>query len=227
MKILVVADIHGEFGQLSKALGKTEATDIDLVICPGDFTDTTSPPQGFSQLDIGEIIIQNLKSLRKPVLCVPGNNDPYELVDLFEEYKVNLHGKKKTFQRLDFIGWGGAQTPFNTPIEPTEEETSAALKGLIAQAKNDTVVVLHSPPKNTKLDLLPGGKHVGSQAARDFITKNNPLLSISAHIHENPGVDRLGSTVLFYPGQLAEGRYGIVTITNKTIKCELKKAAIQ
>lgn len=222
MKILIVADIHGEFALLSRTLRKISTKDIDLVICPGDLTDIANVPHGFSQLDIGEIIVQNLKSLGKPVLCVPGNNDPYEILDLFEEYKVNLHGKRKTVQRLDFIGWGGAQTPFNTHIEPTEEETAAALNGLSSAAGNDLVLVLHAPPKNTKLDALADGKHVGSLAAREFIIKNTPLLSISAHLHENAGEDRLGKTTLFYPGQLAEGKYGIVTIENKAIKCETR-----
>jgi len=84
------------------------------------------------------------------------------------------------------------------------------------------ILITHNPPFGTNLDRTETGEHVGSKAVREFIEKNKPILAISAHIHEAGGIDKLGDTVLFYPGVAYEGKYGLVSI-NKEIKCEIKK----
>lgn len=223
MRILVVADIHGDFRALESALETIKKERADLVICPGDFTDMFGTPTEFSQLDIAALVLQKLLVLNKPLLCVPGNQDPYEILELLKEYKANLHNKAKKIRGTSFIGWGGATTPFNTKFEPSEEETRDALEALGRNAK-DFVLVVHNPPKETKLDLTQAGKHVGSPAIREFILKKQPILAISAHIHEAGGTDKLGKTALFYPGPVFEGYYGVVEIKGKQVKCETKKA---
>jgi putative phosphoesterase len=225
MKILVIADIHGNFRALESALETMKKEKTDLVICPGDFTDIFSTPSEFSQLDIANLVIQKLLVLNKQILCVPGNQDPYETLELLGEYKINLHNKAKKINGIKFIGWGGARTPFNTIFEPSEEETRDALETLGRNAK-DFVLVVHNPPKETKLDLTSSGKHVGSPTIRDFILKKQPILAISAHIHEARGIDKLDKTTLFYPGPIFDGYYGIVEIKGKKVKCEIKKAEI-
>lgn len=222
MKILILADIHGDMEMLKKILGKVENEAFDLVICPGDFTDMFNKPKELDQLDLAEMIIQKLLALRKPILCVPGNHDPYEILDLFEEYDVNLHKKHKKINGIEFIGFGGAATPFNTIFEPTEGEIKEGLAKIGTNLKV-FVLVVHNPPKNTKLDKVESGEHVGSKAVKDFITKAQPLLAISAHIHESEGTEKIGDTTLFYPGSVYEGKYGIATIEGKTVKCEMKK----
>jgi len=223
MKFLVVADIHGEHENLTNILNNAPK-DMDFIICPGDFTDMYNIPQGFSQLNIADIILQKLLAANKQVFCVPGNHDPYEILELFDEYNTNIHNKVKKYKGVELAGWGGAPTPFNTIFEPTEEETKESLARLGSKINNRFILVLHNPPKNTKLDLVAAGKHVGSQAARDFILDKKPVLVISAHIHEARGIDKLGDSVLFYPGEATKGYYGIVTIEGQDIKCELKKA---
>ena len=219
MKILVLADIHGEYQALDRVLDAA-GDDYDLLICPGDFTDMFNIPQHFTQLDIANLVVQKLLTLGKPLLCVPGNQDPYEILDIFDEHETNLHGKKTSVAGQTFVGWGGAATPFKTLIEPTEAETTSALNKL-APGLKDFILVVHNPPRDTKLDLA-GGKHVGSQAIRDFILKHRPRLAISAHIHESPGEDTLNTTRLFYPGPAYEGNYGIVEITPDKVACERK-----
>ena len=220
MKILVIADIHGDFQTLEKILDKSPGP--DLVVCPGNFIDAFKLPPEFSQLDIADLILQKLLSLGKPLLCVPGNHDPPETLDLFEDYKINLHAKLKPFKGLQFLGYGGAHTPFNTLFEPTEEEVKEALNSLSNSVKNPLVLVVHNPPKNTKSDQLSSGKHVGSQAIRDFILAKKPILTLTAHIHEAAGQDILGGTVIFNPGPAFQGKFGLVEI-GKTIKCKTLK----
>ncbi|MBN2043219.1 MAG: metallophosphoesterase [Candidatus Aenigmarchaeota archaeon] len=222
MKILIIADIHGEIEILSKFIEKVRGQEFDLVICPGDFTDMFNIPEGYSQIDIAEIIIQKIMSLDKPVLCIPGNHDPYEIVELFEEYGLNVHAVSKKINEYNMVGFGGASTPFNTKFEPTEEEIWEKLENASAELKGKFILVTHVPPEGTKLDRVEGGKHVGSRKVREFIEKHKPLIAISAHIHENSGEDKIGNTTVFYPGAIYERNYGIITI-GKTIKCESKK----
>jgi len=63
-----------------------------------------------------------------------------------------------------------------------------------------TVYILHSPPYNTNLDIILGGVHVGSQAIREFIEKEQPLLTLHGHIHESVDVskkftEKIGKTI--------------------------------
>lgn len=223
LKILVVADIHGEFEKFSRMIDKLKRRDFDVVVCPGDFTDMYNIPEGFNQIDIAELIIQKLLSLGKPVLCIPGNHEPYEIIDLFEEYGVNTHGTVKKIKDYEFIGFGGAMTPFNTKFEPPEEEIKASLDAQAKKVKGNFILLVHNPPFNTKMDKVETGEHVGSKVIREFIEKTKPILALSAHIHEAVGVDKIGRTTLFYPGVSYEGYYGIVEIGNE-VKCEIKKA---
>jgi len=223
MKILVIADVHGYSEDISRFFGKIDATDFDLIISPGDFTDMFNQPPGFSQHNIADVILQKLVAFGTPLFCVPGNHDPYEIIEAFEEYDVNLHGKVKKFKNETFMGWGGALTPFHTAFEPTEEETKEVLEKMGKDVNDDFIMILHNPPKNTKLDTMANGEHVGSQAIRDFIEKRKPKLVISAHIHESRGVDMLGESMLFYPGPFYAGIYGVITIEGKKVECEVKK----
>ena len=103
MKILVIADIHGEHEKLSGILNCMKYKP-DLVICPGDFTDMFSAPTEFSQLDIANLVMQKLLIPNRPLLCVPGNHDPYEILDVFEQYGANLHNKTKSLMKMNFMG---------------------------------------------------------------------------------------------------------------------------
>lgn len=226
MKILVIADLHGYSDDISSFFKKIDARGFDLIISPGDFTDMFNQPPGFSQHNIADLILQKLVSFGVPLLCVPGNHDPYEIIEAFEEYDANLHGKARRIGSETFVGWGGALTPFNTAFEPTEEETKEALDGLAEEAGNDFILVLHNPPKDTKLDLTATKEHVGSWAEREFIEKHAPKLVISAHVHESWGQDALGKSILFYPGPFYTGRYGVVTVKGKDVKCEIKRVSL-
>jgi len=224
LKLLIVADVHGDFEMLEKLIERVHGEKFDAVICPGDFTDMFSIPKEFSQMDIANLVIQKLLALGSPLLCVPGNHDPYEIIELFDEYGVNLHAKTKQLQDTRFVGWGGALTPFNTIFEPADSETKEALGLLGKKTKPGRfVLVTHDPPKNTNVDKTASGSHVGSAAIREFIEKNQPLLALSAHIHESPGTDKLGSTQIFYPGAVFSGSYGIVHMNGSGIRCETKK----
>ncbi len=213
MNVLVVADVHGEFETLSSVLENVPVK-FDVVVCPGDFTDIGLSLMGFSLEDTLRLVLDELSGLGKPVLALPGNHDPPETHKTFDEYGVNLHGRGKEIDGVGFFGFGGAKTPFGTPFEPSEDETAKGLTKAfedVAGAKKK-IIITHNPPKNTKLDVVSSGAHVGSQTVRDFILKHKPDAGTSAHIHESGGVDVLGDTKLIYPGPVSTGRVGLITV---------------
>ncbi len=222
MKILVLSCIHNQIDALSKILDKVNPKDIDLIICNGDFTDMFYNPSDLDQIDMCELIIEKLLVLRKPILAIPGNHDPYETLDVFDDYNINLHERSKEFGGLRFVGFGGATTPFNTIFEPSEEDIEKGL-GKFKEKIKKGVLVVHNPPKNTKCDKITTGEHVGSPNIRKFIEKDRPLFVVCGHIHEAESVDKIGDSVVLNPGAVFEGKYAIVGIKNNEVKCELKK----
>lgn len=107
-------------------------------------------------------------------------------------------------------GWssrGGSLREFAfdaTRREPTIADALAALAERTPAA--DTLFVLHSPPRDTRCDVMAGGLHVGSRAIRRFVETHQPPLVLSGHIHESPRVsgawrDTIGRTVVVNPGQ--------------------------
>jgi Icc-related predicted phosphoesterase len=222
MKMLIIADIHGDTAALDKILGAAAGEKPDVVICPGDFTDMYNQNTVFSQADIAEMIVQKLLAFNRSLLCVPGNQDPYETLAVFDEYGVNIHGRIRKTHNTVFAGWGGAQTPFNTLLEPTPEETKHVMSVFKDKLSGkEFVLVVHNPPKDTKLDLAGGEKHVGSEEIRKLIDEARPALAISAHIHESGAVDRIGPSTLFYPGPAFEGKYGVATLEKGRCGCRM------
>jgi Icc-related predicted phosphoesterase len=172
---------------------------------------------------VADIVLQKLLIPNKPLLCIPGNHDPFEIVEIFDEFGINLHNRVRNFNGLPIIGWGGAMTPFNTLFEPSEEETNEVLTEITKDVSGRWILVTHAPPKGTKLDRVKDAQHVGSDAVANIIKIKKPLLAISAHIHENKGTDKIGGTTVFYPGPAFDGCYGVVTIDAGRVRCEMKR----
>jgi Icc-related predicted phosphoesterase len=121
----------------------------------------------------------------------------------------------KDFDRIDVPGWEPKQMPKrclrSTPagIEEVPLSAIAALPSIEADLERlaglsdpaRTVYVAHTPPFATSLDRLQGGiTPIGSRALRIFIERRRPPLTLHGHVHESPGVERLGPTVCVNPG---------------------------
>lgn len=81
------------------------------------------------------------------------------------------------------------------------------LKSLAKKADpKKTIFVIHSPPWNTKLDMVyPDGSHIGSKAVREFIEKEQPLLTLHGHSHESFEIsgqfkEVIGKSISINPG---------------------------
>ena len=219
MDIIIFSDIHNDVENLLTYFDKIKELKFDVIVCPGDFTDINTP-KGFAQEDILELIISELKGLKKPILTVPGNVDTKDIVDILEKEAVSIHGKGRIIDDFGFYGYGGAKTPFGTNIEPSEEELKIGLKNAWKDVEKIKykIQVTHNPPFGTRMDMVQSGAHVGSRVVKEFIEIYGPILAISAHIHEAKGIDQLKKTFLINSGRFPEGYFGLVNIKNGSVK---------
>ena len=127
---------------------------------------------------------------------------------LLKDWERWEDGEAEDPARLD--GWvsrDGRREAFRFDAEARAPTITEALESMVTRCTPDrTLFVLHSPPRDTRCDMIGAGKHVGSRAIRRFIERHRPPLVLSGHIHESPRVsssfrDAIGSSVVVNPGQ--------------------------
>lgn len=138
----------------------------------------------------------------------------------------------KDFDRFDTEAWSPTFPPSRCLVSDSGgvmETTLDAIRarGTIARdleqlaAASDpgrTVYVMHSPPWDSGLDRLHSGEPVGSRAIRAFIEKHGPPITLHGHIHESPGVVRLGASVCANPGDSAQRlRALVVDLSDRSV----------
>ena len=78
------------------------------------------------------------------------------------------------FEDIGIFGCRAAQLDsFNTPSEISEADIERFLTNGYKQGKNAKwkIMVCHTPPKDTAIDVIRSGLHVGSSVVRDFYYK--------------------------------------------------------
>ena len=134
------------------------------------------------------------------------------------EEKIDLAGysfvnptpfRLKDWEKPDFEGDKMPHQLFNEEIISIEKENGTISWDLDRLKKlsnpGNTIYIIHAPPFNTKLDIITTGIHVGSRAVRNFIEKEQPLLTLHGHIHESPKIsgswhDKIGKTICINVG---------------------------
>lgn len=158
---------------------------------------------------------------------VTGGNDDY--VDVLEALQrpgtQSIFGCEGAARQIDdthtLLSLGfSTPTPWHTPREVPDAELGTMIDQLLAQVSDlgHCIFNFHDPPVDSTLDTCPqldwstdppsqivrGGQVVlfgaGSQAVRRAIETHQPLLGLHGHIHESPGVIRIGRTVCVNPG---------------------------
>jgi Icc-related predicted phosphoesterase len=168
-----------------------------------------------------EIAEERLPATGTPAFFMLGNDDEEDLLDAIGESAVLRYAENHVCELpggYEMISFGySTPTPWNTPREMGEEGMAAAIEALAAQVTDPARAIynLHCPPRDTHLDQAPvlddemrpklgaAGMvmaSVGSQAVRDSIERNAPLLGLHGHVHECPAIQRLGSTLCVNAG---------------------------
>jgi uncharacterized protein len=154
-----------------------------------------------------------------------GNDDSKEMLEPLEssgsEYVISSENKMVDVCGYPMVslGWSN-HTPWNTPRE-TDEETLASMLASTLQPVTDyerAIFNIHVPPKDSSLDtcavldatkwppepIFVGGEPqmfgAGSTAVDAIIRERQPMLGLHGHIHESPGVVKIGRTTCVNPG---------------------------
>ena len=173
MRLLAFSDLHVDVDQ-AESLAAASA-DADVVLGVGDFASVHS---GLEET------IGALRSIGKPTLVVPGNNETEEALraacDGWESALV-LHGEGAEIEGVSFFGLGAGVpiTPWDWSFDLTEEEAAQRLAG----CPEECVLAVHSPPLG-HVDVSSRGEHLGSVAVLDAIVTKRPRLALCGHIHE-------------------------------------------
>jgi Icc-related predicted phosphoesterase len=211
MSILYLCDLHGRNRGLDRLL---TATEPDLVLVGGDITHNGGG-------DEARAVLQPIVAAGVSLLAVPGNMDRPEVADALDDLGVSIHGRGRAatlpraageLARIGVLGVGGSTpTPFGTPFELSEQQVAALLEAAWPAVRDCAPVVLvaHPPPFGTRLDRA-GATHVGSRAVRAFVAQHALAVSLSGHIHESVGQQRLAGTLCVNPGAFRSGRYATV-----------------
>lgn len=163
---------------------------------------------------------ERLRPTGVPLFTMLGNDDPAELRSLLDATPWGTHaeGRVVMIDQHEMISWGYSNiTPWHSHREQTEEQLAATLSGLGDQLQDpaQAIVNVHVPPFGTQLDDAPvldadlrvvqslgqvKFAPVGSTAVREFELEVQPMLGLHGHIHESPGIRRLGRTIAINPG---------------------------
>ena len=205
MKFLVLSDIHGAISNLDKL--DDEFKKADVVLFAGDFAE-------FGHLETGLPTLQALMKKHETIYAITGNCDEPSFIEKLEEYDICVEKSLVYYEGLFFGGSGGGlKFTGTTPYERSEEELVSDLRVISElEEKANTILLIHQPPKDTKLDRITAGAHVGSESIKSFIEENQPLVVISGHIHESFAIDTIGRTVAINPGALIDGRYATLEV---------------
>jgi len=226
MRILAFGDVHMSAQQCRRL---PDAGKADLVLVIGDLTNFGRKPDA-------RIVLDELLSVNSRLLGVIGNLDHYEINDYLDQLDMNLHGQARIVDgKIHVMGAGGSNiTPFGTPTEFSENEiTEILMRGYrqteefgslapLSNRKMPTILVSHVPPRNTRVDRLTNGQHVGSTAVRAFIETYQPEICLTGHIHEARGEDRIGKTHIINPGMFHKGGWVEITLNHTTLTAILK-----
>ncbi len=216
MRILAFGDIHERTDNVSKIRGLSDA---DCVVITGDLTNVGG-------IEKAKRIIDLVRQYNPNVYAQAGNFDRREVEDYLIEQGISLHGNGFILGSIGIFGVGGSNpTPFNTPNELSEDQIEAFIDQGYEKIKDMPLklFVPHPPPFNTKVDVVTGGRHVGSTAVRRFIERCQPHVCITGHIHEAKGEDAIGRTIILNPGMLRNRGYVEVFKEGESLKATLKK----
>jgi Icc-related predicted phosphoesterase len=193
MKILAVADIHGAQFRLNLVLKNIDRFSPDIVVICGDIT----------QFGPGDLAKNFLNQISIDTLAITGNIDSADVAKGIDDSKATRIEMKKVVKKgIPFVGMG---RDISNQIKIIDE------KKLIDE---NCVVVSHEPPYGTQ-DKVFLGMHAGNKSLREIVEKFKPRLILCGHIHEDPGKDEIGKTIVVNCSMGKRGEGALIEINEK------------
>jgi hypothetical protein len=214
LNIIAFTDFHGRQDAGRKARQLISREQPALIVVAGDLVNY--------DVQLAKQLLLDMAQGGRPIYFVPGNMDDRELGQWSGNELVRpLHGRREQINELCLIGLGGSPVgSFKSPFGFTEQDATRLLNNLVGNCHQDkTILVAHCPPKNTKIDHVASGEHIGSISVRKFVEKTQPLLVISGHVHEAQGVDKIGKTTLVNPGPAHHGHFARISLNDDVTVC--------
>lgn len=143
----------------------------------------------------GEEALALLRTLPVPVLAVPGNmDDAHAAAEI--AHLGSLAGEAPIV--IGDVSFGGPRV--RTACD---------------------VLVTHEPPAGV-LDLARAGRHIGTPAVLDLVTRLRPRVLTCGHVHEAPGIERFGETLVINC-TMGDGKTGgaLIEITPEHVTARL------
>ena len=203
-------------------------------LCPRR-TGTLEQSINYQKEFLENFFISQLSTIKKDVFFIMGNDDFRINEPILKNNEKNnnikyIHKKRFDLFSKNIVGYSFVNpTPFKLKdwekfedgkqekqnqffdyeirtVKKEEGTIKEDLSNLIKLSNpKKTIYVIHTPPFNTKLDIISDGTHVGSKALREFIEKQQPYLTLHGHIHESPKmsgsfIDKIDKTICINVG---------------------------
>ena len=193
MKILATADIHGSQYRLNIVLKNIDRYSPDLVVICGDIT----------QFGPEELARNFLDQIPVETLAITGNIDTIDVGKGIDDSKATKIEMKRVVKKgIPFVGFNGVDT---NQFKVVEE------KKLLDE---NSVLVSHVPPYGTQ-DKAFIGIHGGSKELRELVDKFKPKLVLCGHIHEDPGITKIGNTTVVNCSMGKRGEGALIEINDE------------
>ena len=206
---LVLSDIHSRIDCVKEIKASIHNKNFDFCLLLGDLTN-------FGDRKVAEIT--KAIGIGK-IYAIPGNVDTWETLEEMESAGISIHKKSVKLGDFKLVGFGGGLQWDPGVVLFSEQEIEKALGKLVDK---NTILATHLPPKNSKIDLVSRGAHIGSKAVRKIVEEKQPALHLCGHAHEAFGELKIGKTKSINVGAVKEGRFALLNV-GKELPIELLK----
>lgn len=255
LRLLAAGDPHQDARKLEKFFQDCRSLQADAVLLQGDYLAQHEKDKQRAAEAIASLF-QPARQSDRPFLALSGNYEPpgssylasqkaggeLPLFPLGSSDPSGLRGNRLELKGYLLAGIDGSN-PINGqhPGERSEQELLSALEATLPSSPEPRrlILVTHVPPyesgKRDELGMfgLPQtywGRHVGSTALREALSRYRPLLHICGHVHEGVGVSvfdwRTGKLLLDLPTRayerflfrIYEGREATICLNHGTLE---------